>query len=232
MVKGASFSIDPAAAWKDGLPLFQALFKFGDDKTSVRLHEALTNPTNPGIIEALTKAAQAGAGWEAFGTPQVRDAQDFAYETAKLRKTLEQSVLDQLFSGALLGYGYAVPRHPTDTPALIPKDVWRGRIKWEDSSVKGNGLEFLVVRALPRKSPKLEKIEVRKPGRPTRKPQIIEAFRALEAEGKIKRENSLTSHYPLVRNKVAALFPDEQDTKRGLGDKALYQHLAPLFGEE
>jgi hypothetical protein len=65
----------------------------------------------------------------------------------------------------------------------------------------------------------------RRPGRPSRKEEIVDAFKAVANAGVIDPERPMTEVFPAVRSRITG----SSAPQRGLGDKTLRKTLAPLF---
>lgn len=153
-------------------------------------------------------------------------------EFRALQKKLKSACIDYVQRGHLRAFGYSAPRRPDDTPVEVPSDLWAHPIYWDKDKLSGNGLEIVAVRLIPTQwllqaqgiSPQSPS---RRQGRPSRDSDILNAWNELVEEGKIDFSGTRANACRLVRERVLKLFPDQGDA--GLGDKALYRKLKPLW---
>ena len=213
--------------WAKGVPLYQALFRFGDSARANRLVQIQKSHPLIRAMTALTKSLENKA--PVLDDADYQNSISENSEALKLRRGLERQLLANIKARNLVALGFALPREPSDEPVIVPHDVWGGKINWQQSSVTGNGLEFAAVRISAERSEQTSTILGRRPGRPSRRDHAIKAFRVLDAEGKIDRNASLSVHFEMIRERANELFPGEDDPKRGLGKHVLYQVLTPLF---
>jgi len=136
------------------LTLWEALGKYSD--------EVLWN-------EYLSQRDRSAGGVGAFGrlTEKIKNdkpsIQEFfqEFQKATWESSNDQNKKEELFnalisefklkfaSNTLYAYGYSIPRKTGDKQCLIPFDVIaKGIIDWDDSSIKGNGLEFIGITVL------------------------------------------------------------------------------------
>ncbi len=64
-------------------------------------------------------------------------------------------------------------------------------------------------------------------GRPSKKVMIEDAFKKLDADGKIIRDHSIQSHYSHIRNAIEILYPDAND--KGLSDETIRRTIRKYF---
>ncbi|EKE67283.1 hypothetical protein P24_18676 [Oceanibaculum indicum P24] len=153
-------------------------------------------------------------------------------EFSALQNKLKSACLDYIRRGHLRAFGYSAPRRPDDTPVEVPSDLWAHPIYWDKDTLSGDGLEIVAVRLIPTQwllqtqgiSPQSP---ARRQGRPSRDSDILNAWNELVEEGKIDFSGTRANACKLVRERILKLFPDQGEA--GLGDKALYRKLKPLW---
>lgn len=152
-------------------------------------------------------------------------------------------------SNKLFAYGYSIPRNAKDKPNLIPFDVIvNGEINWDDSSIIGNGLEFVGVRVfkepliielneLPN-SIGIEKESVNKAikgkGRPSNKGLIKSYY--LKEKTNIDFSKSKNEIYEALEKTIGEnediQFNKETNHYVGLGYTAINNSIGPLVDKE
>ncbi|MPZ09241.1 MAG: hypothetical protein GEU89_03395 [Kiloniellaceae bacterium] len=158
---------------------------------------------------------------------------------AKLRAAWERMQADTVAgirSGEVLALGFVVPRHVADAPALIPSDVWGGRIDWDGCKVSGSGLEFVSVRLIePKAVDELllptggDRSEPRPVGRPSVKSEVFAAYEALKAAGKVDFEAPMKRLYPEIRAYLCEAYPDRAGVFQDLSDETIRQVVSGSF---
>ncbi|MGC9953311.1 MAG: hypothetical protein ABSD21_03425 [Rhizomicrobium sp.] len=155
-----------------------------------------------------------------------------------VRDEIRDNLLVCIESGQFIAIGYVLPRKHDDLPVEIPIDLWEGEIDWKDSAVSGHGLDYSAVRIIPANwliksqeiiaplqiapppaiSPELTR---KSPGRPSMVKFIKLAYEELKKSGKIDFQEIQIIAVRQVRETVKAMFPDNVDDGRGLGDEAI-----------
>lgn len=220
--------------WKRGLSLEKALFEFGDKKTIDRYEELISSQPLFRAMSALAEVINQKPN--AFENSSKASME--LSEQRNLRQKLEQNLLGQAAKGTLLGFGYLIPRTVNDQPTEIPKDIWEGAIDWDQSTIRGSGLEFVSVRMVHCQwideiaSELVSKGAVRSPGRRSRRHQIQEAIEALDKAGKISTFESMRSHFSLIVDWIHKRYPNDPDGDKGLGEKVLYSELSTFFNKD
>lgn len=103
-------------------------------------------------------------------------------EHSNLVDQLKTQTRTWIRTGKLRVFGFAKPRQPTDKPIEVPADLWNGFLSWDKEYIEGNGLRIEGLRAIP--AHWLQK-ESKRPGRPTRVPEIMRAYLELKQAQKI-----------------------------------------------
>lgn len=224
----------PLGLWERGLSLEKALFRFGDKKTIDRYEQLISSQPLWRVMSTLTEVINKKPNAFEKSSKASKDLS----EQRDLRQKLEQNLLKQAAKGTLIGFGYSIPRSVNDQPTEIPKDIWQGSINWDQSTIRGSGLEFVSVRIVHSKwineiaSELVSKGAGRLPGRRSRRSQIQEAIKALDKAGKINTSESIRSHFPLIVDWIHERYPKDPDGDKGLGEKVLYEELSAFFNQD
>ena len=154
-------------------------------------------------------------------------------------------------SNKLFAYGYSIPRKAEDKPNLIPFDVIaNGEIKWDNSSINGNGLEFVGVTVFKKplinelnESSKSIGIKKELPiksnkgkGRPSIKPLIKSYYLKEKNLENIDFSKSKNEIYEELEKAIGGnediQFNKEADHYVGLGYTAINNAIGPLVDKE
>ncbi len=126
----------------------------------------------------------------------------------------DNPIFDLLEAGALIGFGFIHPRRPQDYPQPIPSDVWNRFADAWQSSVGGNGIEFVAVRVASMSrytellaSSGLARSE-KQVGRPSVAEKVREAFEALCAAKIIDGSGALSKTYQPIRDWLSQNYPE------------------------
>ena len=133
-----------------------------------------------------------------------------------------------------------MPRSPDDYPVLIPRDVWPGKVAWPDSSVSGNGLDFVAVRIVANRTAEdlLTSNDLgslpgpKKAGRPSLKAGIIEAYQALKDAGHIDFDRPMGHTFPRVRAWLSERYPNNAGQYENMADETIRKHVSILFKQD
>jgi hypothetical protein len=147
-----------------------------------------------------------------------------------LLNEIRAAFIHMLTESKLSGIGYKLPKRRGDKPEWISSEYWKaGRIDWDRSELHCAHCSYQDVRIVPSREIRDEarrtfKASVKESGRsekgrPTREPQIVTAWNALVAEGKMPKVGPLNSIFDLVRDKVHEMFDSEKPDHEGLGEK-------------
>ncbi|GAB4356162.1 MAG: hypothetical protein Kow00114_06930 [Kiloniellaceae bacterium] len=161
---------------------------------------------------------------------------DLYAERQKALDAMRAYILAGLRSGTALGVGYAIPRKPDDAPALIPADVWGGRIDWHGAKVFGEGLEFVSVRVIEVSAaaellpPAEDAASAPRPvGRPSVKADVFAAYEALRDAGKIDFDAPMKRLFPEIRAWLCEAYPDRAGAFRDMADETIRRVIVDLF---
>jgi len=154
-------------------------------------------------------------------------------------------------SKKLFAYGYSMPRKAEDKPNLIPFDVIaNGEIDWGNSSIKGNGLEFVGVMILAKplinelnessNSIGIEKELTGKSnkgkGRPSNKELIKSVYLEEKKKGNINYSNSKKGIFNelvlIIAEKADISIDKETKRYKGLGYTAINNAIGLLVDME
>jgi len=216
--------------WLKGVKLSQAPYAFSssDDKEEhARLHQVSKDKL---VMQSYKRAQSAGLA----GVDLIRAVTDevgpITSGQVNLQKRMHNFVRKHLKLGNLYGYGFEPPRKIDSQPFEIPAYCWAGHIQWYDDVLTADRLELAHIRVLSTAArsrlinSEVENANPSKPGRPGYKTQILKAYAALNAAGKIDVQNSLQSHYPSVREWLETNLSDAAPN-----DNTLQRHLSPIF---
>lgn len=149
---------------------------------------------------------------------------------ARIRDSQRQLLLENLSGKKFLALGYTLPRDATDLPCPVLLDAFDPKfVDWQESSIEGNGLHYVAVRVI-RRTPAAKKAltpptdgaapsatdkgnlvsdtsSKRRPGRPSVKSLIIEAYQALSHKGEIHELNPMTVIHAKIAAWIEAKYP-------------------------
>ncbi|MEZ5896384.1 MAG: hypothetical protein R3C40_02345 [Parvularculaceae bacterium] len=221
----------PQEAHKSGLPLSEALNKFGNWR---KLNNKEYSPPNKLPDNWENDPAHLGDA--------INNLVDAAFEPGRRRYRAQEEFRRQLENEKLIGIGYLSPRQISDAPQLIPADIWQlGKINFDKSEIENGSLKFESVRII--KPPKNKKItdnkqntnivelaiEPPKPvGRPSSRDKIIAAYEELKSEKKIDFSKPMSHAYPIIRS----LLFFRHKTEKGFQDEAIRLAITEDFQAE
>ncbi len=222
--------------WNKGVYLVEAHTRFGDKDTVGMLNE---NRNKVGLADILDRIqGNAEKGLEGFDVLKDVVKPDFSKRKLfeELERKLKEDVLRNVTKGALIAFGFSVPRHADDIPQRVPNDLWDRYLYSSGNNLKSSSLKMEAIRIVRKEvlvdqlsSPTVEQEEMRSAGRPSRKGQIVAIFHGLADAGEIDFSKPKTHCYTLIRNRVLAQYPVQKDEEKGLGDKAIQKHISLLF---
>lgn len=227
------------ALWKKGLNLSAASYRFAHSDLRAELNQLRSVKVEKSPIKPLRE----GESWpEALlaVTEHLKPYADKLAAELDASRRLQDYLLRLIGGGHVLALGYALPRRPEDYPAWIPLDVWPGKIGWPESSVKGNGLEFVAVRVVTNRTAQglLSSCDqgllpaVKKTGRPSLKARIIEAYDALKGAGQIDFKSPMGHAFPQLRAWLSERYPDNAGQFANMADETIRKHVSNLFKED
>ncbi len=227
--------------WKNGKTLYAASHDYTNYelKKAYRHHLSELNSENKEILEG--KRFETGGIANIFLSYNNSLSLNRALENAQ--NDLKWDLLNNILSEKLIGVGYEAPIKTSDYPQIIPLHVWPRRIKeinWDESSFSKDNIGFLNIRVIKRRNLKIStkrkkfseitKTEIldKKPGRPSLRAEIIQAYEHLKARGVIDYTKSLKSHTKLIQEAVWALHP-EITSIEGMQYEAIRRALSVRF---
>jgi hypothetical protein len=224
--------------WNSGMYLSRAPYAFAS-KSEKEEHKRLHSVS---ASELMAKAAEETAAsgltsWEVVNA-MMGASNPILSARMEWSNRMRAFVLQHLITGSLIAYGFEPPRRMDSVPFHIPAAYWRGRIQWKDSKLTVQGLEFEQIRLVTLKArdqvlgvdANFQSV-TKKTGRPGYKDEIIRAFEALNAIGKIDTQSSLQAHYKKVSDWIELNVPEGERPTKPLSDNTLQRHLSPLFNE-
>lgn len=148
---------------------------------------------------------------------------------------------DKLSSGALIAYGFetADPKCPSQIPSYLFEHG--DFIDWQNSSVEGNGLQYLSVKVLlpdqmaaldPHANDHSDNHNGSKGGRPTSKLRVSEAIWAIMNANRNFAGLPIKTQISEVKKYVLKNHPDEFPGSKGLSDKTVGSHIRSLSGRK
>jgi hypothetical protein len=184
--------------YENGIPLAQAYLDFAPRSLVRELEEAYKFPELRNIENTPPQAAE--VSWPVLLMETIVPALRAPID---IRVNMQEALLSESRKGKYILLGYLLPRNPSDPPVRIPDDLLEQRyVDWHNSAIKGAGLEFANVRSI--KAPKIipptedrlkptiksgKPVAIpesrRKPGRPSAKPLMEEAYNALDRNGEL-----------------------------------------------
>jgi hypothetical protein len=170
-------------------------------------------------------------------------------------KELRNKVINQFKlnfnSKKLFAYGYSIPRKANDNPNLIRSDVIaNGEINWGDSSIKGNGLEFVGVMVFKEQlinelNESLNSIAIKKElpiksnkgkGRPSNKGLIVSIYLEEKEKGNIKYSNPKNKIFSdlaiIIAEKGGIPLNEDKKHFKGLGYEAMNKAIGDFIDKE
>lgn len=233
--------------WEQGVPLEDAPYAFAPE----HLQEAYDGSQLPGIAPFLIPIAQVALAVSKVKGPdgdpklkemarQIQISKDRLGVNVTIYLEMRDRFMSRFQQGAFVAYGYAIPRDPNDRLVKIPKDVFEVKyINWENSAIKGNGLEFASVLVFERDlAPEIDALLAKKSpaqgtgikrGPPSSSVVIEQAVRSLIDQGQLPNHNQQKENVGLVRERIHQMHPGEFPHDRGLGHESIRKVLANLI---
>jgi len=234
-----------------GIVLWEALVRFSN-KNLWREYVAHMNESARGI-DSFSQSTENPSIQDLFiGLQKITSAymNNKNKERELFNKLVNQFKL-KFKSQKLFAYGYSLPRKTEDKPNLIPFDVIaNGEINWGNSSINGNGLEFMGVMVFKKplidyfnessisignKQELINKSKKRK-GRPSNKELIKTIYLEEKNREAIDFSNSKKMIFEELEKTIAEKknIPFNKDTNHyeGLGYTAINNAIGPLVDKE
>jgi len=230
--------------WENGVPLSEADFYFADENLRAKYIEPQIPLPFQLLAKIATLIAQPENEKEKLEHEKMEQINRDAHEqtSSYLSAVLEarELLLSDLRKGKLISYGYVAPRNPASIRSKIPRDLYEPKyVIWEDSSVKGAGIEFSAVLVfelepaqeidaqLAKKAP--AKGTGIKRGPPPLSDAIEESIRSLINDRTLPNHNQQKDNIGLVRARAHESHPGEFPHNRGLSNESIRVVLAKLI---
>lgn len=202
--------------WPRRIPLNQILGRIGTAEARQRYEELKAASSASNLIQRVSASGELSSGIEPISA--LRAAEDE-------QKSL---VLTALHQGALLAYGYQLPRRIDDPPVAIPISLWRHAVRWHKNEIEGVGIKLVEVCLIPLKTIQALNNEAPTPqahGRPTRETEIMQAHDFLITSGAIKASDTIKTKGPVIRAHLKSQNPSPDSRTDGLSDETIRRIL-------
>lgn len=224
--------------WANAIPMRQAAIAYAPKN----LRAQWDSTQKVSILKTLTDGLKASPkdgpqGMDLF-MKAMEKPQKIHQTRIEIQETCQANILRYIQSGALQSFAFAAPRTVSASPIELESRVWRGRLKWPDSTITHESLTFVEVRLITPNNvktllaAKLEKIipTTTRPvvGRPTIKNDIEDAFQSLLAAGKFDLEASVKSQCQDIRRWLVHFKTDGNYGPDKPKYDAIRKHLKPL----
>ncbi len=230
--------------WANGVPLADADYSFAPQELQVEYEEFFNPPSKPSGKDRPAEPAEIMS--DSSGDPAVAIAKNVQLLVeilaipSDMRWDMRNRLLRSLGDGKLVAYGYKITRNPADARVKIPSDLFENKfLNWEDSSIKGSGLEFVSVLVFESglaqdidahlaNKPPTQGTSIKR-GPPPSSAAIEEAIKSLLNEGWQPNNYMQKENIETVRARVHKLHPGEFPHNRGLSSESIRVVLAKLI---
>ncbi len=220
---------DPA--WQRGIPLYEADWKLARKELKAEYNTLATAAKK--TSDALLASTQLSPKEQVALLAEMAKALS---APTFVRNKMMDDLLAWLKAGALLAYGFALPRTVSDDPVRVPEELFQKRfLNRKQAGLSGHGLEFAAVRVIHPKWPEAIAAEAAKlqpassgqksPGRTSARDHITDAVRMLLSQGKIDPKAPHKTNIALVREFVLEQRQPELIDGKGLGDETIRRVL-------
>lgn len=139
----------------------------------------------------------------------------------------------KLTTGNWVALGFRAPRSLNSKLEIIPSELClHADFEIKHSTISGDGLAYVGVRLVHHSMLEDLDTSLSHPGRPSRREEIIAAYRVLREAGEIDFESPLSRLYRPIQITVAARLGIEVDELKGVGAEAIRKTVRPLFDED
>lgn len=238
-------------AWRRGFSLRAALERYAPEAVAA----PYLDPKNPNsitmnVITGMAKICRAMAETAALDDEHKTPA---LYEQRLAELTSDEVkwndadryardwITDGLHEGALVAFGYELPR-THDSPALqIRQESFFGKIDLGKDRIARHGLSYAFVRVLSQFE--LESVRhewnaasgapraAAPQGRPRKTDKISQAYCSLDQRGQIDAR-SIGSNYAMVRHELKQLFPNEDFNDENPSNETIRRVISPLIKQK
>lgn len=231
-----SSNMDTWALWKKALPIERGRYKCSDQGLVEDYYALLES--KPGAFSALGSIANILADMaegELSLEPEKRTTPEERVQLNRLSDAIDRDCIKRLQLGALTALGFSVPRHPDDTPRILPTELLiQGFISFERETVRGEGLEFCAVRIIPTRDlerPTIESSPSARPGRPSKRDLIKQVYAECRDLGLIDYTKPQKAAIEVVRDRIQIQHPAEYGAGKGFGHEVIRDCIADDFGQ-
>lgn len=202
-----------------------------------------------GILGNLQAQAERGEAGDFLGALQksISETVSLDDERNRLVDLGKRELLKAMAAGDIRAFAFEAPRKRADCPVELMADDFSGsaHFRWDTGELRSQGLHFLETRfisvkriddlllkemeAMGNRSLLSEPGPKKQPGRPTMRPHIEAAFRALLADGQIDFTASKIHHFPLVRHWINDNYPDFGVSDAFPNNETIRRYFGPLF---
>ena len=216
--------------WLKAIPIKEARFRYAPAPLMAQLAE---NPAQSTTEFVQTFAAN-------FANPhnipleermaplkvlQARHAKHF-----EVMKGVHRNFWTLLTEGRLRCLAFEAPRMASAEPIEVSSALMEYYPDWEKGIYKHNGLHLIELRVIEAEQQNLAEAEEQPAlaGRPSFKAEVLEAFTALQAEGRFKAK-PLTHGIAQIRAWIKANRPESRAAQGLLGDDTIRNAIKPLL---
>jgi len=228
--------------WKSAIPMQRAALAFAPKKSQERWRALQQTSAIEAAKISMAEAQEKGLTGNGALAAIFANPVEILSQRTQLEKELEAEILHHVKSGALLGFGFEMPRRVSSTELEIPPAAWRGKLDWTKGIITHESLTFVEVRLIAAtKHQSLlgaaldQVVSATKPvqmGRPGMAADIAEAFFALRKGGKYDLNISLRMQCDMIRDWLIHRKPDSGYNPDRPGYDAIRRHLNPLIKAE
>lgn len=221
------------ALWNKAIPLRKARFQFAPHELMQRLEQA----PSVSYIDMLASVAMQNSGRvNSEVLSAMRDASaQFTEASQKRREILHEinmNFLNMLRRQELRCFAFEHPRSFHAEPVELTAAHWVVWPDWEKGEFRHAGLHLIEIRVIEAEQRRLAVTpEIPAPsGRPSFKAEVLEAFTALQAEGRFKAK-PLTHGIAQIRAWIKANRPESRAAQGLLGDDTIRNAIKPLLAK-
>jgi hypothetical protein len=206
---------DNHALWVEAMPIKKARLHFAP----TCLQYELASVPAVSLSDAIFSISRTGMKDSEF-MPKLLEAHKSNIALNKRRHTvldrIDSHFSDMVVSGKLRCFAFEFPRTFTAQPVEMLPSHWTAHPDWGKGEFRAAGLHLIELRVLSAESSPAPAVPSASPrlGRPPVTPQILAAFRSLQADGSLFTRMKQNRVIDLVRQRLADAFPDLQVTEK------------------